>query len=93
MRLGLVDRARRGRGLVPLAAVAGAMVLAGGCLLGADPVRYPDLGRPLDVADLNGNGHLDIVSCSGALLNDGTGAFPTSAPRRRAALRHRRRDR
>src|SRR5262249_27433502 len=80
MRLGLSDRARRGRGIVPLVAVAGALVLAGGCFLGTDPVTYPRIGVPLDVADLNGDGHLDIVSCSGALLNDGTGAYPTSVP-------------
>lgn len=80
MALGLSDRARRGRPIVPLLAVAGAMVLAGGCFLGTDPVRYPGIGVPLDVADLNGDGHLDIVSCSGALLNDGTGAFPTAVP-------------
>ena len=77
MRLGLAQRAVRGRGIV---AVAGVVTLVAGCFLGASPVKYPGFGGQLDVADLNEDGHPDVVSCSGVLLGDGTGAFPTSKP-------------
>jgi hypothetical protein len=77
MRMGLVRRVGGGRSIVAVAAV---VAVVSGCFLGAGPVKYPGFGGQLDVADLNEDGHPDIVSCSGTLLNDGAGAFPTSSP-------------
>jgi hypothetical protein len=56
------------------------VTLVAGCFLGANPVEYPGFGGQLDIADLNEDGHPDVGTCTGVLLGDGTGAFPTSKP-------------
>lgn len=70
-------RVGRGRSI---AVVAGVVMVVAGCNLGTPPVKYPGFGGDLDVADVNGDGHVDVVTCAGVMLGDGTGAFPTSDP-------------
>ncbi len=54
--------------------------LGGGEL--AAPLELSMSGRQIDVIDLDGRGHLDVVTTNGSLvvaLNDGGGGFPTVA--------------
>src|SRR5262249_58978747 len=63
------------------AASAGALLLAG-CNLGVDPAVYDAPGGHVRSADVNGDGHVDLVTTGGTgdtrsavLLGDGTGQF------------------
>ena len=57
----------------------GVVVLIGGCDLGSPPVLHPSPSRLVDVADVNGDGALDVVGVGrGAyqvLVNDGGGGL------------------
>ena len=58
---------------------ATALLALVGCDLGAPPTTYAAPGNVVAVVDVQGDGHLDVVTWSpteyGILTNDGTGAF------------------
>lgn len=61
---------------------AGAGLLLGGCNLGAQPVEYAVDGHLLGryhraPADVNGDGHGDVLVGTTVMFGDGTGAFST----------------
>jgi len=74
-------RLRNGRGVI---AVGVATVFVAGCDLGTAAVVYPAPSRLVEVADVNGDGALDVVSVGpGAyqvLINDGAGGMAGGPP-------------
>lgn len=74
---------RRGRRALLGTAGVGLLALAG-CDLGAAPTTYPVVGTEIETGDVNGDGHLDVLTGLGSsaaevLLGDGAGAFSASS--------------
>jgi hypothetical protein len=70
---------RRGRGAPLAGGVVVVLLVAAGCNLGAPPQLYTAPGADVAAGDLNGDGHVDLVSVGlpdmAVLLNDGHGGF------------------